>query len=361
MNGLPAAWLAVWPGDPALVGRVLVTGVLAFGLTVLFTGRLIGWLRARQLGKAIRVDGPDHAAKAGTPTMGGMGMLVVVALAGISLLGTQSPSPTTGAATAPHIPASAQVAIVCLSLLLFALLGAADDWAGLARKGNVRELGVGLTARQMIAAQVLAAGIVTYLLMASRTPVSGAGTSTGAWIGQAALFAAALVGTVNGVNMSDGLDGLASGLLAIAFATLAVLLGLLANGWETGTVAWSVGCVAACLGFLVYNRHPARVFMGNVTSMGLGAVLATLAIANGLVWWLPLVGLVFVAEVISVILQVSYFKATHGRRLFKMAPIHHHFERLGLAETAVVRRFWSAGAVAGGVAIIAAFAYHARF
>jgi phospho-N-acetylmuramoyl-pentapeptide-transferase len=178
------------------------------------------------------------------------------------------------------------------------------------------------------------------------------------------------VGTVNGVNMSDGLDGLAAGLCAAAYAAYGVMYlaryrdamrlfetvdatrlvapeHYLALGLVASTVA------AACLGFLVYNRHPARVFMGNVSSMALGAGLAYLALQAswGLVL-LPVIGFVFVAEVVSVLIQVTYFKATGGKRAFRMAPVHHHFELGGWSEVTVVRRFWLVGVAAGALGVV---------
>ena len=302
--------------------------VVAFGATAALTRPLIDQLAARQLGKAIRAEGPDHSAKAGTPTMGGLALLAVLFVLAVVLPRALPAAPPTG------------LGPVVAALVAFGLIGALDDWLGLARKGRARELGVGLRARHLVALQVAAAlGLALAL-----APRDG---SAAAW---GLMAVVALLGTVNGVNLSDGLDGLAAGLLALAFGGLAAIL------WPAGALApaaWSLAAAGACLGFLVWNRHPARVFMGNVTSMALGGALATLALRHGAWPLLPIVGGVFVVEVLSDIVQVGAFKATGGRRVLRCAPLHHHFEMGGWPETLVVRRFWSAGLVCAvlGVAI----------
>jgi len=308
--------LAAWAVVPAV-------------LTAVLTRPLIAWLRRRQLGKMIRADGPDHSAKAGTPTMGGLALLAVVAAALAAV-------PASGA---PGLDLRGPVSV---ALVAFGAIGLLDDWLGLARKGRARELGVGLEARHLLLLQaVMAAGLATWL---ARTYAP-----SGVW---AALwwFVAfvAIMGTANGVNLSDGLDGLAAGLIALAFGALAVVL--LMRG-APGAAAWCFAVASASLGFLVWNRHPARVFMGNVTSMALGAALAVLALATGTWLVLPAIGAVFVAEVASDVVQIGYFKATGGRRILRCAPLHHHFEMGGWPETTVVRRFWLAGAAAAVVGV----------
>lgn len=347
--------------------QVAGMAVLSFGLTVVFTAGLIPFLHSRQLGKAIREDGPDHQAKAGTPTMGGIAMLAAIAIAAAvfapqwtswrmpPILPTSDPRIWLGVAQA------SPVWICIAAMAVFALLGLVDDWSGLARRGQAREVGVGVTARRMFALQ-LAAGVLLVLL---GVPLFGPPTSW-SWflipLGVAILLAIATVGTVNGVNMSDGLDGLAAGLLAAAFAstgTAAHLLGP-ARGPQgvSPVVALAFAAAAACLGFLIFNRHPARVFMGNVASMGLGGLLAMLALYGGAILFLPLIGAVFVAEVVSVLIQVGYFRLSGGKRVFRMAPIHHHFELGGWSETKVVHRFWLFGLVSAvaGVAMAAVVA-----
>lgn len=319
---MTSAEIVAWVAVPAVVTAVL-------------TRPLIGWLRARQVGKAIRAEGPDHAAKAGTPTMGGLAMLAVVAAALLAVSGDRYGGAYFGAP-------------VAAALLVFGAIGALDDWLGLARKGRAREVGIGLAARHMLLLQgVAAAGLATALTTAH----GPSGAWSAAWWSMAL---AAILGTANGVNLSDGLDGLAAGLIALAYGALAVVFALRGG---PAAAAWCLAVVGACAGFLVWNRHPARVFMGNVTSMALGAALAVLALASGTWPILPVIGAVFVAEVLSDIVQVGYFKASGGRRILRCAPLHHHFEMGGMPEVTVVRRFWLAGAAAAivGVALGATF------
>jgi len=318
----PAA-AALWVGVPA-------------ALTVVLTYPLIGWLRRRQLGKAIRTDGPDHAAKSGTPTMGGLAMLLVGALALVAA--------PLGAGDEFRFPAA-------IAVVAFGVVGALDDWLGLARKGRASEPGVGLKARHLLFLQAIAAAALATLMTARGTGPGGAWT-TAWWL----LAVVAIIGTANGVNLSDGLDGLAAGLLALSFGAFAGVLALRA---QTGAAAWCLAMAGASLGFLAWNRHPAHVFMGNVTSMAMGAALAVVALETDTWPLLPLIGGVFVAEVASDVLQIGYFRATGGRRLLRCAPLHHHFEMGGLAETTVVRRFWLAGAAAAAAGLALAAAWRA--
>jgi phospho-N-acetylmuramoyl-pentapeptide-transferase len=345
-----------WPTVAAL-------SVAVFALTVAGTWPFIGFLRRRQLGKAIRVDGPDHQAKAGTPTMGGLVALGAITLAGIYLYWRRDAYATGDGQRLFDAGFAFFQSLIwpLLGMVAFAALGILDDWRGLARKGRARELGVGLTARRMIALQIVVAGVLVGL-------VAAAPMALGAWHWARGLLGfavavVAMVGTVNGVNLSDGLDGLAAGLAAIAFLGLAAAdtaarpLTHFAGGEPIAgpVTALAIAAAAACLGFLVFNRHPAKVFMGNLTSMGLGALLAALALASPVWWVLPITGAVFAAEVLSDIIQVGYFKYSGGKRVFRMAPIHHHFELGGWPETKVVAVFWCAGlgAALAGVAVAA--------
>ena len=332
-----------------------VFGLGAAALTALLTVPLRAWLRSRQLGKTIREDGPDHASKAGTPTMGGLALIAVLVL-GLGLLWFEgNPLPT-----APALLAA---------LIGFGALGLLDDWAGLARKGRAREIGVGWTARRMIVAQTAVAIGVAWLLRDQYAPWTAGPPAEARWapwavwspgvfvaeygtVAWLALATLVLIATVNGVNLSDGLDGLAAGLVALAFTAIGLILPLRLNdvavnsGLVGGTLVWPWIVVGACIGFLIHNRHPATVFMGNVASMALGGALATFALATGLWPILPVVGAVFVIEVLSVVIQVGYYKISGGERVFRMAPIHHHFELGGWPERRIVRRFWLAGLAA---------------
>jgi len=334
--------------------------IAAFAATVLVTRPLIGWLTARQFGKTIRVDGPDHAAKAGTPTMGGIGMLAVIGVIGIGLTWSLRNS---------RWMDQAEVIVPLTAMAAFGLVGLFDDLASQARRSG-KETGVGLTARKMLSLQITIAILITSLYLYLDGILSR--VEQVPWY-FGALAVLVIVGMVNGVNISDGLDGLAAGLLALAFGTVGFL-----SAFVPGYVAFSVPlkdlmnaeawdfkpsifigalplvAAAACLGFLAYNRHPARVFMGNVASMGLGGGLAamSLGLLRSSQWpLLPVIGIVFIAEVASDIIQIGYFKWTGGQRFFRMAPLHHHFELGGMPETQVVKRFWAIGAVGSILAI----------
>jgi phospho-N-acetylmuramoyl-pentapeptide-transferase len=327
-----------------LLPALLLCG-LAFGLTVGLTRPLIGWLAARQLGKAIREDGPAHAAKAGTPTMGGLGLLAAVALVG-GLLAVGWPPGAPGVAGVGGAAGAWPIWLTLAAMAGFAVLGLADDLHGLARKGRAREIGVGLTARQMILGQALFAAAVCAAALALGTRVIGPGPFGSNPLAFLALGILAIVGSANGTNLADGLDGLAAGLAALAFTSLGASMAITQGGVDrSALLAWVIA--ASCLGFLVYNRYPARVFMGNLTSLALGAGLATLALLAGGWWLLPVIGAVFVVEVASDLIQVAYFKWSGGRRVFRMAPIHHHFELVGWSEQRVVQTFWLAGLVSG--------------
>lgn len=373
----PVVSLAVWAAIPAVL--------VAAG-----TWPLIGWLRRRQLGKAIRDDGPAHQAKAGTPTMGGL-VLVGVVLAAIvapaALWWTAGTMWTAKAERYKGIHLTFDgvdfrlAAAAAFAVLWFGAIGLLDDWHGLARKGRARPPGIGFSARRMFALQAVGAVATTWL---ATRPVDCdiCATSTSRWVlvgensfrpedmvalvGWApwlVLGTLVVVAVVNGVNLSDGLDGLAAGVAAIAFAGLSAVLLLtprLANDdvlvmTPASGPFLTIWVAGACLGFLVHNRYPAKVFMGNVTSMALGGALAAIALASGLWPLLPILGVVYVAEVASDVIQVGYFKWSGGKRVFRMAPIHHHFELGGLHETAVTRRFWLVGALGAAAAVALAW------
>jgi phospho-N-acetylmuramoyl-pentapeptide-transferase len=215
------------------------------------------------------------------------------------------------------------------------MLGLVDDALALRRKRALalgQEPGTGLLARYRLVGQGLLA------LLFSLWAVQGGASLFGpAWL-DAAVYTVIIVGSINAFNFTDGLDGLAAGVTAI------VLHFFLAS-------PFAAALIGALLGFLWFNAHPARVFMGGVGSEALGAAVAALAIMQGTVWYVPLIALIPVLEVLSVIIQVLYFRATGGKRFFRMTPLHHHFELSGLPETRIVQRFYlvTAVAVAAGI------------
>lgn len=295
-------------------------------------------LVAAKAGQAIREEAPErHRSKQGTPTMGGV--LLVTGMVGGVLVAL-------GASTAfgeSRMARPWDPAVFCTTVIAFAGTGLLDDYLIIRRGKNL-----GLKARQKLLMQTtIASTFVVYLYLNAEVGVTTA-LQLGEWrwdMGNwyyptAVLFMVALS---NAVNLSDGLDGLASGLTLIAASAFGSICGLKTPTWllhGTGALA------GACAGFLYYNRYPARVFMGDTGSLALGGALAGIALMAKLEILAMLVLLVFWIEMLSVIVQVVSFQTT-GKRVFRMSPLHHHFELLGMHETRVVALFWIAGIVVG--------------
>jgi phospho-N-acetylmuramoyl-pentapeptide-transferase len=327
----------------------LILASISFLLAVVWGPLLIRILRRYNIGKRIRIDGPrGHQTKFGTPTMGGLMIVVPVVLITLALniynlLGRTE---------------SGRSILVPLGVTLaYALIGALDDIAGV--RGMRR--GEGYPARRKIVWEVLLSlgvAVVMQVLpmqFAGQVGVPGVRRAIDlgwAWVPIAAFF---IIGMANAVNLTDGLDGLAGIIVASAFVGYGVIALLQGQAY---LVHFCFTVVGACFAFLWYNAYPAQMFMGDTGSLALGATLGTVALMTGQWLLLPVVALVPVAETMSVILQVLYFKYTkrrygQGRRLFKMSPLHHHFELLGWSETQVVQRFWLVEllAVMAGVAL----------
>ena len=308
----------------------LIQGLLlAFALVVILMPPYIRLLQHAGFGKQIRVEGPEsHIVKRGTPTMGGL--LIIGVVLGIFLVLRW---PVQGGVIAP-----------LATLAFFGILGAADDWLN-ARTGE------GIRARQKILWQSVAALAAawqiqqTYELSGFRVPFVG-DVLIDPWV--YVFFAAfAIVAASNGVNLTDGLDGLAGGTLIFAFVSF-LIIALLNEPSPQPNIAFLCALViGALLGFLWFNVHPAQIFMGDAGSLSLGATLAVIALITGQILVLPLIGLIFVVETLSVLFQVLYFKATNGKRLFRMSPIHHHFELGGWDEEKITLRFWIVAILAG--------------
>lgn len=293
---------------------------ISFLLTVIATPLAIPLLRRIKAGQSIREDGPQsHMIKQGTPTMGGIVIIGAVLITSLTAGGIKT-----------------DMLILLVTFVAFGLLGFLDDFVKVTRKRNL-----GLTARQKMALQI----IIAVFLAVYQSNVSIYGTSVYIpvvdeyWnfgIFYVPFIAFVVVAMVNSVNLTDGLDGLASGVTMIVALFLAVVG--MSYGYTNATV-FSSAVAGACLGFLLHNRYPAKVFMGDTGSLGLGGAIAAAAILMNIELILPLAGGVYVAEALSVILQVVSFK-TRKKRIFKMAPLHHHFELSGWKETKVVRVFW---------------------
>lgn len=314
--------------------RALLTGGLGF-VVALIAGRfVVDWLRARRLGKAISEDGPStHHAKSGTPTMGGLLIFGAVAIV------------TAVANVYDRESILLPLGVVVVSMVV----GAIDDLGTLSERGGGRG---GLSWRVKFAFQLaLAVGVALALffpLEASSINIPWSGKYD---LGYVYLPIAVLIvfSTTSAVAITDGLDGLLGGTAALAFAAYAVIA--FAQGQEF-LATFSFTVVGALLGFLWYNAHPASVFMGDTGALPLGAALATVALMTGHWLLLPVIGVVFVAEAGSTVLQIAYFRTSGGQRLFRMTPLHHHFELLGWSEPQVVMRMWLFG-VAGAMVGIA--------
>jgi phospho-N-acetylmuramoyl-pentapeptide-transferase len=313
----------------------LSLAVLAFMMTVIWGGPLLRVLRYFKIGKIIRVEEPGHhAVKMGTPTMGGVMFIAPVVLLTL-LLNASSIFGVAGIGRSILLP--------LVVMLAFAILGAVDDWEGV--RGPRR--GEGMRSRTKFIIQVvLALGTayaLKYLLQAPDLylPAYPIEIKLGFWYIPIAAFI--IVSMSNAVNFTDGLDGLA-GLIAatafVAYGTIALMQG------QTYVARFCFIMVGALFGFLWFNVHPAQLFMGDTGSLALGATLATVALMTGQWAVLPLIAIIPTSEIISDVIQILYFKATKGRRFFKMAPIHLHFELLGWSEMQIVQRFWLIGLLA---------------
>ena len=290
------------------------TFVIAATLAAVLYSPLIRWLRAVRAGQVIQEELPDsHQRKAGTPTGGGI-LFVAVAIAGGVL-----------ASLAGHPGAWPAVA----ALVAGGAIGLFDDLSKL-RRGSI-----GIPARLKLPIQFVVAIPVAWFAL---------GDQSLWWLPIAVV---AVVGAANAVNITDGMDGLAAGLSIIAVAATVLLL----PNAPAGEKAVAMSLSGALAGFLIFNRFPARVFMGDTGALAVGFALAAMAIQQRMVVLLPIVGLVFVLETLSVIIQVAYFKATRGKRVFPMTPIHYTFHHEGWSENRIALSFWAAGLVSALVAV----------
>ncbi len=317
----------------------LTLGGLTFILTVIWGGPLIEILRRLGIGKQIRIDGPQtHLTKLGTPTMGGL--LIVVSVVFITaVLNVVNLSRTV---------LGRSVLVPLFVLVAFSVLGAIDDWQGV--RGAHR--GEGMLARYKFLWQTLIAlGVVLLLyfgfgLRSVAIPSVPLKIDIGPLYIPIATFI--IVACSNAVNITDGLDGLAGLVTATAFVAFAVIA--LLQG-QVFLVRFCFTVVGACFAFLWFNAHPAELFMGDTGALALGALLGVTALMTGQWLLLPIIAIIPVAETLSVMLQVAYFKWSGGKRLLKMSPLHHHFELLGWSETQVVQRFWLVALLAAMVGI----------
>ena len=306
--------------------------LLAFAVVVILMPAYIRFLRFLGMGKQILEEGPEsHQVKRGTPTMGGL--LIIGVVLGLFVL-------------MRGVPQFGVIAPIA-TLLLVGGLGGVDDYLN-ARTGE------GISARQKMLWLVVVSAFAAYQIQTTYAIGSIAVPFVGDVPIHPAVYIAfaafAIIAAANGVNLTDGLDGLAGGTLVFAFVAF-VFVALLNQPQQPNLAVLCALIVGALLGFLWFNVHPAQIFMGDSGSLALGATLAVTALITSQILILPLVGLVFVIETLSVIIQVGYFKATGGRRIFRMSPLHYHYELAGWDEEKITLRFWIVGIIAGLIGV----------
>ena len=301
--------------------KMVIPVLIAFGLSVLTGPIVIPILRRLKMGQTEREEGvKSHLKKAGTPTMGGV--IILFAITMTSLI---------------YVREYPKVIPVLFVTLGFGMIGFLDDYLKVVLKRSD-----GLMPMQKMALQIVVTAIFAfYIVKVAKIPLTMLVPFTGGkyywdigWLAIPVLFFA-VIGTVNGVNFTDGLDGLSSSVTVL----VATFFTVVAVGTESGIHPITCAVVGGLLGFLLFNVYPASVFMGDTGSLALGGFVAGTAYMMQMPLFILIVGFIYAAELLSVVLQVSYFKLTHGKRIFKMAPIHHHFELCGWSETRVVAVF----------------------
>lgn len=306
--------------DSKMNNTAVISVIIAFILSVLLGPIMIPFLRRLKVGQTVRDEGPkSHLKKSGTPTMGGI--LILASVVVTSLL---------------YVKDYPKILPILFTTLGFGLIGFLDDYIKVVLKRSM-----GLRAWQKMLGQILVTGIFAFYLvnytdvsLAMRIPfMPGHSLDLGIW--NLPFLFVVVIGTVNGTNFTDGLDGLASSVTIM----VATFFTVVAIGTGSGIEPVTCAVVGALLGFLLFNVYPASVFMGDTGSLALGGFVTATAYMLQMPLFIVIVGLVYLVEVLSVMIQVTYFKATKGKRFFKMAPIHHHFELCGWSETRVVAVF----------------------
>lgn len=299
--------------------KIIIPVLIAFVLSVIMGPVIIPILRKLKMGQTEREEGvQSHLKKAGTPTMGGVIILGSIVLTSVI-----------------YIKDYPKIIPILFVTLGFGLIGFLDDYLKVVMKRTD-----GLFPKQKMALQILVTAVFAFYLVKTETPMGWLIPFTGGeyldwgWLSIPFLFIV-VIGTVNGVNFTDGLDGLASSVTVL----VATFFTVVAIGTKSGIEPITCAVVGALLGFLLFNVYPASVFMGDTGSLALGGFVASTAYMLQMPFFIAIVGLIYLVEVLSVIIQVTYFKKTGGKRIFKMAPIHHHFELCGWSETKVVAVF----------------------
>lgn len=299
--------------------------LVSFAISVIACPIFIPFLKRLKFGQFVRDDGPQsHLKKQGTPTMGGIIILLAIVLTSL-----------------PYMKPNNEIIPILFATVGFGIIGFLDDYLKVVMKRSM-----GLRAWQKMLGQIIMTAVFVYYYLevlgenpGILVPFTG-GLENGMYISMPEwLFVIfvffVMIGTVNGTNFTDGLDGLATSVTIM----VAVFFTVVAIGTGSGVSPISCAVTGSLLGFLLYNVHPASVFMGDTGSLALGGFVASTAIMLKMPVFILIVGFIYLLEVVSVIIQVGYFKITHGKRFFKMAPIHHHFELCGWSETRVVTVF----------------------
>ena len=307
-----------------MIHETILAIIIAFAISALLCPIIIPFLHKLKFGQQVRDDGPQsHLKKQGTPTMGGLIILSSIIITSLF-----------------YIPSYPKIIPVLFMTAGFGIIGFLDDYFKIILKRSE-----GLTPLQKLAGQIVITGIFAWYVLNSGEvgtdmliPFTG-GFEDGKFLSLGILFVPALffvtLGTDNGVNFTDGLDGLCTSVTIL----VATFLTIVAIGEDMGISPITGAVVGSLLGFLLFNVYPAKVFMGDTGSLALGGFVASAAYMMRLPLFIPIIGLIYLVEVLSVIIQVTYFKKTGGKRIFKMAPIHHHFELCGWSETRVVAVF----------------------
>ncbi|MCI9163238.1 MAG: phospho-N-acetylmuramoyl-pentapeptide-transferase [Lachnospiraceae bacterium] len=307
-----------------MINETILAIIIAFAISAILCPVVIPFLHKLKFGQQVRSDGPQaHLKKQGTPTMGGLVILTSIIITSLF-----------------YIHDYPKIIPILFVTVGFGIIGFLDDYIKIVMKRSE-----GLNPKQKLAGQIIITGVFVYYLMNSGEvgiteliPFTG-GFGRGYYIDLGIFFIpfvfCVVLGTDNGVNFTDGLDGLCTSVTIL----VATFLTIVALGEDSGISPITGAVVGSLLGFLLFNVYPARVFMGDTGSLALGGFVASSALMMQMPFFIPVVGLIYLVEVLSVMIQVSYFKATKGKRIFKMAPIHHHFELCGWSETRVVAVF----------------------
>ncbi|MBE6038100.1 MAG: phospho-N-acetylmuramoyl-pentapeptide-transferase [Anaerofustis stercorihominis] len=327
------------------MNRPIIATLISFFIVIIICPKLIPVLASLKFGQPVRGLGPKtHYKKAGTPTMGGISFLVAIIVTCILFSGGTDFT----------------LLFAVLLTVIFSLIGFLDDYVKIAQKNAVvyeqgissASLGLGM-GHKIILQIVVSAALAIYTAYHPDLgtdiiiPFFNVNFDLGIFFIPFVIFA--VVGILNAVNFTDGLDGLASGVTMIVMTFF--LFACISDGYTSMSI-FGASVIGGCLGFLCYNFNPAGVFMGDTGSMALGGAVSVIAVLSKTELFVVIAGLIYVIEALSVVLQIGYFRLTHGKRLFKMAPIHHHFELIGYEETKIVISFWVFTAVCVMIAML---------